>query len=91
MEPKFNIWLEINDKVALSVWRVKLLEAIAQTDRYRTRTVSGPYHELTRYVASLEQATPSNSSGASGVWDFAANSSLLRGQRRISTLFPANR
>jgi molybdate transport system regulatory protein len=31
MEPKFNFWLEVNSEVALSVWRVKLLEAIAQT------------------------------------------------------------
>ena len=31
MTPKFNFWLEINEDVTLSVWRVKLLEAIAQT------------------------------------------------------------
>ncbi len=31
MEPKFNFWLEVEDEVTLSVWRVKLLDAIAQT------------------------------------------------------------
>jgi len=31
MQPKFNFWLEINNEVALSVWRVRLLEAIEQT------------------------------------------------------------
>jgi molybdate transport system regulatory protein len=31
MDPKFNLWIEKNDLVVLSVWRVKLLEAIAET------------------------------------------------------------
>lgn len=31
MEPKFNFWLEQNNEVVLSVWRMKLLAAIAQT------------------------------------------------------------
>jgi molybdate transport system regulatory protein len=31
MTPKFNFWLEIEGEVAFSVWRVKLLEAVAQT------------------------------------------------------------
>lgn len=31
MEPKFNFWLEQNNEVVLSVWRMKLLAAIART------------------------------------------------------------
>lgn len=30
MTPKFNFWLEINGEVALSVWRVRLLQAVAE-------------------------------------------------------------
>jgi molybdate transport system regulatory protein len=30
MKPKFNFWLEEDGEVALSIWRVKLLEAIDQ-------------------------------------------------------------
>jgi molybdate transport system regulatory protein len=29
MEPKFNLWIEIDNQVALSGWRVELLTAIA--------------------------------------------------------------
>jgi molybdate transport system regulatory protein len=31
MRARFNLWLERNGKVVLSVWRVRLLEAIAST------------------------------------------------------------
>ena len=31
MEPKFNIWIEINGEVALSGWRLGLLRAVAET------------------------------------------------------------
>lgn len=30
MTPKFNFWLEINGEVALSIWRVRLLRAVAE-------------------------------------------------------------
>jgi molybdate transport repressor ModE-like protein len=30
LKPKFNLWLEIDDKVALSLWRVRLLSAVAE-------------------------------------------------------------
>jgi molybdate transport system regulatory protein len=30
MKPKFNFWLEQDGRVTLSIWRVKLLEAIGQ-------------------------------------------------------------
>ena len=31
MEPKVNLWIEIDDQVVLSRWRVELLAAIAET------------------------------------------------------------
>jgi molybdate transport system regulatory protein len=31
MKLKFNLWLEVEDQVALSLWRVRLLSAVAQT------------------------------------------------------------
>lgn len=31
MEPKFNVWLEIESEVVLSLWRIELLTAVAQT------------------------------------------------------------
>ncbi|MFN8470720.1 MAG: LysR family transcriptional regulator [Anaerolineae bacterium] len=31
MHPRFNLWLEVNGDVALSAWRVALLEAVAET------------------------------------------------------------
>ena len=30
MNPKFNFWLEKDGRVALSIWRVKLLEAVGE-------------------------------------------------------------
>ena len=30
MNPKFNFWLEIEGEVALSVWRVRLLQAVGE-------------------------------------------------------------
>ncbi|MBX3056352.1 MAG: LysR family transcriptional regulator [Anaerolineae bacterium] len=31
MEPKLNVWLEVEGEVVLSVWRVELLTAVSQT------------------------------------------------------------
>ncbi|HRQ36845.1 MAG TPA: LysR family transcriptional regulator [Chloroflexota bacterium] len=31
MEPKLNVWLEMEGEVVLSLWRVELLTAVAQT------------------------------------------------------------
>ena len=31
VEPRFNLWLEVDGAVALSAWRVALLEAVAET------------------------------------------------------------
>jgi molybdate transport system regulatory protein len=31
LQPQFNLWLEANGGVALSLWRVKLLQAVRET------------------------------------------------------------
>jgi molybdate transport repressor ModE-like protein len=31
LKPKFNLWLEVDGQVALSLWRTRLLSAIAET------------------------------------------------------------
>jgi molybdate transport system regulatory protein len=31
LQPKFNLWLEKNGRVALSLWRVALLQAVGET------------------------------------------------------------
>ena len=31
MQPRLNVWIEVADEVALSAWRVELLEAVAET------------------------------------------------------------
>ena len=31
MQPKFNLWIEVDGEVALSAWRVGLLQAVADT------------------------------------------------------------
>lgn len=31
LHPKFNLWIEANGEVALSIWRVKLLKAVNET------------------------------------------------------------
>lgn len=41
MKPKFNFWLEKNGEVTLSIWRVKLLEAVG-----RSGSISGGAAEM---------------------------------------------
>ncbi len=31
MQPKFNLWVEVNGEVALSIWRINLLQAVDET------------------------------------------------------------
>jgi molybdate transport system regulatory protein len=31
MNPKFNLWVEVDGEVALSLWRIRLLTAVAET------------------------------------------------------------
>ena len=32
MKPEFNVWIQVDGKVALSIWRIRLLEAVAETN-----------------------------------------------------------
>jgi len=57
MNPKFNLWIEINGQVALSVWRVKLLEAIAQTGSISAgaEKVGVPYRIAWQKIHEMEE------------------------------------
>jgi molybdate transport system regulatory protein len=57
MEPKVNLWIEIDGQVVLSRWRVKLLAAIAETG-----SISGaadrmgvPYRRAWEKIHEMEQ------------------------------------
>ena len=32
MKPEFNVWMKVDDEVALSIWRIRLLEAVDETN-----------------------------------------------------------
>jgi len=57
MNPKFNFWLEVNNEVALSVWRVQLLEAIAQTGSISAgaEKVGVPYRIAWQKIHEMEE------------------------------------
>jgi molybdate transport system regulatory protein len=57
MQPKFNVWLEKDDKVVLSPWRVKLLEAIAEAGSISAAAeqVGVPYRRAWEKVQEIEQ------------------------------------
>jgi len=56
MNPKFNLWIEKNGQVTLSVWRVKLLEAIAQTGSISAgaEKVGVPYRIAWQKIREME-------------------------------------
>lgn len=56
MEAKFNLWLEKNGRVALSRWRVQLLEAIAATGSISAaaRALNVPYRRAWEKVHEIE-------------------------------------
>ncbi len=56
MQAKFNIWLEENDKVVLSPWRVKLLETIDRTGSISAAAVEldVPYRRAWEKVQEIE-------------------------------------
>ncbi len=58
MEAKFNLWLEKNGRVALSRWRVQLLEAIAATGSISgaARALNVPYRRAWEKVHEIETA-----------------------------------
>ena len=56
MNPKFNLWIEKNGQVVLSVWRVKLLESIAQTGSISAgaEKVGVPYRIAWQKIREME-------------------------------------
>lgn len=56
MQPKFNIWLEENDKVVLSPWRIKLLETIERTGSISAAAaeLKVPYRRAWEKVQEME-------------------------------------
>ena len=57
MEPKVNLWIEIDDQVVLSRWRVELLMAIAETGSISgaAERIGVPYRRAWEKVHEMEQ------------------------------------
>lgn len=57
MQPKFNVWLEIEDRVVLSPWRVRLLEAIAESGSISAAAekLGVPYRRAWEKVQEIER------------------------------------
>ena len=57
MQPKFNVWLEKKGQVVLSPWRIKLLEAIAETGSISAAAerLKVPYRRCWEKVQEMEQ------------------------------------
>jgi len=57
MEPKFNLWLEKNDKVVLSAWRVQLLETIEASGSISAaaKALKVPYRRAWEKVQEIEK------------------------------------
>ena len=75
MKPKFNLWIEINGNVALSLWRVRLLAAVAETGSITQAAaqLDVPYrvawqkiHEMEELLGEKLTATQTGGSGGGG-------------------------
>ncbi len=57
MEPKYNFWLERNNEVVVSVWRIKLLDAIAQTGSISAgaEKMGVPYRVAWQKIREMEE------------------------------------
>ncbi len=57
MQPRFNVWLEVDDRVVLSPWRVRLLEAIAETGSISAAAekLGVPYRRAWEKVQEIER------------------------------------
>jgi len=56
MKPRFNLWLESDDGVVLSAWRVRLLEAIDESGSIRAAAdqLGVPYRRAWQKVHEME-------------------------------------
>lgn len=57
MKPRFNIWVENKGKVAVSLWRIRLLAAIAETGSISqgAREMDVPYRIAWQKIHEMEQ------------------------------------
>ena len=57
MKPRLNLWIEQNDEVVLSDWRVRLLEAIAETGSISSAAakMDVPYHRAWDKIHEMEE------------------------------------
>ncbi len=57
MKPHLNLWIELNDEVVLSDWRVSLLEAIAETGSISSAAakMDVPYHRAWDKIHEMEE------------------------------------
>ena len=57
MRPRVNLWIEIDDRVVLSRWRVRLLNAIAETGSISAAAdrIGVPYRRAWEKVHEMEQ------------------------------------
>ncbi|MDF1595404.1 MAG: LysR family transcriptional regulator [Acidimicrobiia bacterium] len=56
MEPKFNVWFEVDGKVAASRWRMRLLEAVAEQGSISAgaETMEVPYRVAWQKIQEME-------------------------------------
>ena len=56
VRPRFNLWLERNEQVVLSRWRVRLLEAIEETGSIKAAAarLKVPYHRAWDKLDEME-------------------------------------
>ena len=57
MKPKYNLWIEKDEKVVLSTWRVNLLRAIASTGSISAASekMQVPYRRAWERIQEMEQ------------------------------------
>lgn len=74
-QPKFNLWIEVGGQVALSIWRVSLLAAVAETGSITKAAVQleVPYrvawqkiHEMEELLGQKLTETQTGGSGGGG-------------------------
>jgi molybdate transport system regulatory protein len=57
MTPQFNLWLEQNDEVVMSIWRARLLQAIAETGSISAAAAQLDIHYRTAWQKIHEMET----------------------------------
>jgi molybdate transport system regulatory protein len=57
MQPRFNVWIEVDEQVALSIWRADLLRAIATSGSISAAAeqMNVPYRTAWQKVHEMEE------------------------------------